>query len=159
MPRGTPWRRLLTAAIAAVAIFVYWTHAAERGVREAVPSTGATAARDGASFGASFGASSGTGFGASVGFADTRRLEEHYEKHGAEFGAASRQDYLRLAQKLRDAPAGGPILEAVRRDGVVTRFDRQTGAFIAFNANGVIRTFFRPNDGERYWRRQAERDQ
>ena len=147
MPRGMPWRRLLTAAIAALAIFVYWTHAAERGARKAAPSPGAPAARDGA------------GFGASVGFADSRRLEEHFEKHGAEFGATSRQDYLRLAQKLRDAPAGGAILEAVRRDGVVTRFDRQTGAFIAFNANGVIRTFFRPNDGERYWRRQAERDQ
>ena len=151
MPRGTPWRRLLTAALAALAIFVYWTHAAERGAREAAPSPGTTTARDGTG--------SGTGFGASVGFADTRRLEEHFEKHGAEFGATSRQDYLRLAQKLRDAPAGGPILEAVRRDGVVTRFDRQTGAFIAFNPNGVIRTFFRPNDGERYWRRQAERDQ
>ena len=42
-------------------------------------------------------------------------------------------------------------------DGVVTRFDRQTGAFIAYNPNGVIRTFFKPNDGERYYRRQAER--
>ena len=58
---------------------------------------------------------------------------------------------------LRDAKAGGPILEAVRHDGVVSRYDRQTGAFIAFNPNGVIRTFFKPNDGERYWRRQAER--
>ena len=144
MPRGTPWRRLLTAALAALAIFAYWTHAGERAAREAVPSPPATA-------------STGS-FPASVGFADARRLDEHYEKHGAEFGATSRQDYLRMAQKLRDAPAGGPILEAVRRDGVVTRFDRQTGAFIAFNSNGVIRTFFRPNDGERYWRRQAERD-
>ena len=143
MPRGTPWRRLLTAALAALAILAYWTHATERGAREAAPPP-ATAATG--------------GFPASVGFADARRLEEHYEKHGAEFGAASRQDYLRMAQKLRDAPAGGPILEAVRRDGVVTRFDRQTGAFIAFNPNGVIRTFFRPNDGERYWRRQAERE-
>jgi len=144
MPRGTPWRRLLTAALAALAILAYWTHATERGAREAAPPPPATAATG--------------GFPASVGFADARRLEEHYEKHGAEFGAASRQDYLRMAQKLRDAPAGGPILEAVRRDGVVTRFDRQTGAFIAFNPNGVIRTFFRPNDGERYWRRQAERE-
>ena len=32
-----------------------------------------------------------------------------------------------------------------------------TGSFIAFNANGVIRTFFKPNDGERYYRRQSER--
>jgi len=96
--------------------------------------------------------------GASIGFANTQRLDEHYAKHGAEFGNISKQDYLRQAQALRDAPAGGPILEVVRGDGVRTRFDRHTGAFIAFNANGVIRTYFRPNDGERYFRRQAERD-
>ena len=52
---------------------------------------------------------------------------------------------------------GGPVLETIRRDGVTTRFDRQTGAFVAFNADGTIRTFFKPNDGERYYRRQAER--
>jgi len=95
---------------------------------------------------------------AAVGFADSRRLDEHFAKHGAEFGAISKQEYLRQAQALRDAPVGGPILEVVRGDGVRTRFDRRTGAFLAFNDNGVIRTYFRPNDGERYFRRQAERD-
>ena len=97
------------------------------------------------------------GWGAGVGFADSRRLDEHFEKHGAEFGNISKQDYLRQAQLLRDAKAEGPILQTVRPDGVTTRFDRQTGAFIAYNPNGVIRTFFKPNDGERYFRRQAER--
>ncbi|HKU97636.1 MAG TPA: hypothetical protein VJR58_20265 [Vineibacter sp.] len=97
-------------------------------------------------------------WGPAVGFASRNRLEEHYDKHGGEFGNISQQEYLRLAQALRDAPAGGSILESIRRDGVVTRFDRRSGAFIAFNPNGVIRTFFRPNDGERYFRRQLERD-
>ena len=97
------------------------------------------------------------GWGTGVGFADQRRLDEHFGKHGAEFGRITKQDYLRQAQLLRDAKVGGPVLEVVRRDGVVTRYDQQTGAFIAFNSNGVIRTFFKPNDGERYWRRQAER--
>ncbi len=97
-------------------------------------------------------------WGPTVGFASRNRLEEHYDKHGSEFGTISQQEYLRLAQALRDATAGGPILQSVRRDGVVTRFDRRSGAFIAFNPNGVIRTFFRPNDGERYFRRQLERD-
>ena len=80
-----------------------------------------------------------------------------FEKHGAEFGHISKQDYLRQAQLLRDAKVAVRCLKTVRRDGVVTRYDQQTGAFIAFNANGVIRTFFKPNDGERYYRRQAER--
>jgi hypothetical protein len=92
-----------------------------------------------------------------IGFATPQRLKDHYEKHGKEFGTISRGEYLRKAQELRDRPAGGEILEAVRRDGVVTRFDRKTGAFLAFNPDGTIRTFFKPNDGERYFRRQAKR--
>jgi pyocin large subunit-like protein len=143
---GLPWRRLLTAALAAAAIFLYWSHVAERGARDVARLPPAAEAQ-----------ANSQGWGGGVGFADERRLDEHYAKHGAEFGRITRQDYLHQAQLLRDARVGGPILEAVRSDGVVTRFDRQTGAFIAFNSNGVIRTFFKPNDGERYWRRQAER--
>lgn len=92
-----------------------------------------------------------------IGFRSRRQLEEHYEKHGREFGAISQAEYLRQAQTLRDSPAGGDILEAVRSDGVTTRFDRQSGAFLAFNDDFTIRTFFRPNDGERYFKRQLNR--
>ncbi|MGE5149074.1 MAG: hypothetical protein ACM3II_03040 [Rhodospirillaceae bacterium] len=143
-----PWRRLVTAALVALSIFLYWNHVTERGQRLAVRDVAVPAAearedavkaRD------------------NIGFVDARRLDEHYEKHGAEFGRITRQDYLHQAQLLRDAPVGGPVLETVRADGVTTRFDRQTGAFIAFNRNGTIRTFFKPHDGERYYRRQAER--
>jgi len=149
---GLPLRRLLMAALAVVAIVVYWSQVADRGGRvdahePAVAEMGAPADQR----------SAGKSWGAGVGFADTRRLEEHYEKHGAEFGHITKQDYLRQAQLLRDARVGGPVLETVRADRVATRFDRQTGAFIAFNPNGTIRTFFKPNDGERYYRRQAER--
>ena len=140
--RGTlPWRRLLTAALAAAAIFVYWTQLGERGQRVAARDVATTETRD----------------RANIGFADQRRLDEHYDKHGAEFGRITKQDYLRQAQLLRDAEVGGPVLQTVRADGVTTKFDRQTGAFVAFNRNGTIRTFFKPNDGERYYRRQAER--
>ena len=143
-----PWRRLLTAALAAAAIFVYWTQLSDRGARD--HSRGPALADSHVS-------TEGRGWGPGVGFADSRRLDEHYEKHGAEFGNISKQDYLHQAQLLRDAKVEGPILQTVRADGVTTRFDRQTGAFIAYNPNGAIRTFFKPNDGERYYRRQAER--
>jgi hypothetical protein len=138
-----PWRRLVTAALVALSIFLYWSHVAERGQRLTVRDVAVPAAeaRD----------------RENIGFVDVRRLEEHYEKHGAEFGRVTRQDYLHQAQLLRDAPVGGPVLETVRGDGVTTRYDRETGAFIAFNRNGTIRTFFKPHDGERYYRRQAER--
>jgi len=94
-----------------------------------------------------------------IGFRTRRLLEEHYEKHGSEFGRISQEDYLRQAQTLRDNLVGSDILEAVRRDGVITRFDRATGAFLAFNEDFTIRTFFKPNDGERYFKRQLNRKQ
>lgn len=93
------------------------------------------------------------------GFRSRAQLDEHYAKHGSEFGHISEQEYLRLAQELRDAPAspGGPILEARRRDGEFSRFDRRHGYFGAYNPDGTIRTFFIPNDGERYFQRQARK--
>jgi pyocin large subunit-like protein len=42
---------------------------------------------------------------------------------------------------------------------VVTRFDRREGDFLAVGRDGVIRTFFRPNDGEAYFQRQLKRGQ
>ena len=92
-----------------------------------------------------------------VGFRSRAQFNEHFQKHGAEFGRVTQQEYLRAAQTLRDAPVGGAIEEIRRPDGTVSRFDRASGAFIAFNADGTIRTFFKPNDGEAYFRRQASR--
>ena len=84
-------------------------------------------------------------------------FDEHYAKHGREFGHISQPEYLHRAQALRDAPPGGPILEAIKPGGIITRFDKRTGAFGAYNHDGTIRTFFIPNAGERYFRRQATR--
>lgn len=92
-----------------------------------------------------------------IGFRSPRRLAEHYQKHGREFEGYSQADYLRAAQDIRDAPVGGDILELSRPDGTMSRFDRRSGAFVAYDADGTIRTFFKPNDGEAYFRRQARR--
>ena len=93
-----------------------------------------------------------------IGFASRQKLLEHYQKHGSEFGSITIEEYLRKAQAMRDQSVGGDLLEFVRTDGVVTRFDRSTGAFIAFNSNGTLRTFFKPNAGESYFLRQRNRD-
>ncbi len=93
----------------------------------------------------------------SRGFTSRQRLVEHFEKHGAEFPGLDMAAYLKAAQTLRDSPSGGDILEIRRGDGVTTRFDRGSGSFLAVNRDGTIRTFFRPNDGEAYFRRQAQR--
>ncbi|MEO7042198.1 MAG: hypothetical protein ABI035_08055 [Gemmatimonadaceae bacterium] len=90
-----------------------------------------------------------------IGFRSRNQFNEHFTKHGAEFGQITKQEYLRQAQTLRDEQVGGNVLEIRRSDGTVSRYDRASGAFIAFNADGTIRTFFKPNNGEAYFRRQA----
>src|SRR5690349_7401300 len=106
-----PWRRLLTAALAAMAIFLYWSHATERGQRlEARDAAAASQPRDRANTGVADRPNSGVADRANIGFADQRRLDEHYDKHGSEFGRITKQDYLRQAQLLRDAEVGGPVL-------------------------------------------------
>ncbi|GAB1341770.1 hypothetical protein [Gemmatimonas sp.] len=93
-----------------------------------------------------------------IGFRTRDRLLDHYAKHGAEFNASSPEAYLVLAQTLRAEPAAGDVREIVRpTDGVISKFDRRTGAFVAFDADSTIRTFFKPNDGEAYFERQARR--
>lgn len=92
-----------------------------------------------------------------IGFKSPERLREHFAKHGAEFGRITEAEYLRRAQALRNAPVGGPILELRRPDGTISRYDRDSRTFVAFDADGTIRTCFRPNDGEAYFKRQANR--
>jgi pyocin large subunit-like protein len=92
---------------------------------------------------------------AGPGFRTPHLLIEHYEKHGAEFGEISQDQYLHLAQQLRDARPGRNLLELQRSGGGFARFDLKHGYFGAYDADGTIRTFFVPNDGVRYFERQA----
>jgi len=93
-------------------------------------------------------------FAGGQGFRTDDLLRDHYAKYGHEFGSITRQQYLHLAQQLRDSRAGKYILESKRPDGIV-KFDRRHGYFGAYDPDGTIRTFFIPPDGVRYFERQA----
>ena len=94
---------------------------------------------------------------ARIGFRTGQKLHDHFLKHGSEFGNITEAQYLRMAQALRDTPLSGDVLEAMQADGTISRFDRKSGAFMAFDTDLTIRTFFHPNDGEAYFRRAAKR--
>ena len=148
---------VLAGLLLAVAIAVL----APRPIHHASPPGGAVGAADSAGAlspaASSLAVPSPTVAHPEIGFRSRERLIEHFRKHGREFSARDAAAYLGLAQALRDRPAGGDVIEAVRRDDVVTRFDRASGAFIAFDRDLTIRTCFKPNDGEAYFRRQLER--
>lgn len=148
-------RALRSFVLALVCAVAAWSLARTKG---ASPPTLPTPASAPASVPTTAPAASPATSASSIGFRSTARLVEHYEKHGREFGAVSQAQYLQLAQQLRDTPVGGDVVEVVRQsDGVISRFDRASGAFLAADPDGTIRTFFKPNDGEAYFRRQARR--
>jgi hypothetical protein len=88
-----------------------------------------------------------------IGFRTSAKFDSHYKKHGAEFGSITKAQYLSMAQDLRDAPLSKTVIEARQQRGNWARFDRSTGSFLAFEDDLVILTFFRPDDGEAYFKR------
>src|ERR1700731_1568710 len=88
-------------------------------------------------------------FAAGPGFRSRQQFDEHYQKHGREFGNITQAENLRKGQELGVPPVGGPILEGIKSGGVISRFDRRKGYFGAYDRDLTIRTFFIPNDGER----------
>jgi pyocin large subunit-like protein len=82
------------------------------------------------------------------------QLEQHFRKHGAEMGFATMEDYLRAAQAL---VRGGPGVETLQQGGDTLFFREDTDEFAVLSSRNVIRTYFRPDDGRRYWERQKQR--
>lgn len=89
------------------------------------------------------------------GFRTAHLFDEHFAKHGKEFGNITQGQYLKMAQQLRDSRPGKFVLESRRKDGGGAKFDTRNNSFVAYDADGTIRTFFIPNDGIRYFERQA----
>jgi pyocin large subunit-like protein len=94
-------------------------------------------------------------FGGGPGFRTQHLLEEHYSRYGKEFGQITLEQYLHLAQQLRDAHAGKNILQSSRPTGGGAKFDRRRGWFVAYDGDGTLRTFFVPKDGIHFFESQA----
>ncbi|MDD5194812.1 MAG: hypothetical protein PHQ96_03940 [Candidatus Omnitrophica bacterium] len=79
-------------------------------------------------------------------------LEAHYVKHGAEFGAITKEQYLQSARALLNAAPGQDVLEKTRSNGDILHYRISTGEFAVMTARGRIRTYFKAD--YKYWMRQ-----
>ena len=75
------------------------------------------------------------------------RLEEHYLKHGYQFGNITIEQYLQGAQALLDAAPGKDVLEKIRANGDIEHYRASTGEFAVMTRWGRIRTYYKTN----YW--------
>ena len=75
---------------------------------------------------------------------DPSELLDHFDRHGAEVGAASPEEYQWKADTFLGRPLEPPIRECKRNNGDRVRFDPRTDEFGILSAHDVIRTYFTP---------------
>lgn len=85
-------------------------------------------------------------------------LQRHFEKHQAEFGVISIQEYLRKATQLADKPLSEDVVQLVRSDKSISKYCFSTNEFVVITKDGYIRTYFKPNAKEAYWNEELERN-
>ena len=76
-----------------------------------------------------------------------------FETNGADFGAASAEDYLARVQAFTARPPSGT--ERVERaNGDVLLYQASTNTFAVVSRDGVAKTMFKPREGAAYWEEQ-----
>jgi filamentous hemagglutinin len=78
-------------------------------------------------------------------FAGPTKLLDHYARHGADFGATSAVQYEQAADAFLNGPRGAGVLEKVRTNGDIVRYDPATQAFGVVKPDGTIRTYYKPD--------------
>jgi hypothetical protein len=76
----------------------------------------------------------------------------HFEKHAAEFGYRTPVEYLRGA---RDLVSRSGVQTFTRTNGDKLFYDAARNEFAVLKPDGVLRTYFRPQNGSEYWRIQT----
>lgn len=90
-------------------------------------------------------------------FASEKLLRSHYIKHVVkqkEFGNITMDEYLEGARKLINSKPGGDILTKTRSNGDILFYNKSTNEFAVVTKDGVIRTYFKPKEGIKYFNKQ-----
>jgi pyocin large subunit-like protein len=72
-------------------------------------------------------------------------LEDHFHRHGRDFGAKSAEEYARMASEFLRRSRSERLPTKVDAQGVIRVHDPSTNTFGSYNPNGTIRTFYKPN--------------
>ena len=91
-------------------------------------------------------------------FQSEELLKTHFEKHQSEYGVISITEYLRKASYLADAEVSEDVVQLKRSDESISKYRFSTNDFVVINADGTIRTFFKPVDKEAYWQYELDRN-
>ena len=83
------------------------------------------------------------------------KITRLFERNGADFGAATAQDYLAKIRAFTSRPPAGTD-RAERPNGDVLLYQASTNTFAVVSRDGAPRTMFKPRDGAAYWAEQKD---
>src|SRR5690606_22797497 len=93
-------------------------------------------------------------------FGNKTLLNEHFIKHGDEFGGKFRnaEEYAIGAQNFFKRE-GDDVFEFVRENGEIVKFDTANNIFGVAKDDGTIKTMFKPDEGFDYFKDQLRKSQ
>jgi RHS repeat-associated protein len=94
------------------------------------------------------------GLSAEESWGNANTLEDHFLRHGADFGATSAEDYASQASEFLQRSQAEGLPTKIDADGVIRVYDPNSNTFGAYNPDGTTRTFFKPSSGASYWGNQ-----
>jgi hypothetical protein len=87
-----------------------------------------------------------------------RTLQDHYDRHGRDFGATSPEDYARQAweflQRAMDERLPAKLDDT---DGTIRVWDPKTKAFAAYHRDGTTKTYFKPGSPDYFTRQPGKK--
>ena len=97
---------------------------------------------------------------------DITTLEDHFLRHGADFGVTSREAYANMASEfLQNALIRRVPVKISERNGTIRIYDPVTNTFGSYGPEGTTKTFYKPDavqygaaDNWSYWLRQAGKE-
>ncbi len=77
-------------------------------------------------------------------FGNNAKLQDHFKRHGSDFGATTAPQYQRQADGFLTDPLPSGVLEKTRANGDVVRFNPTTDEFGVVSSTGTLRTYYKP---------------
>jgi RHS repeat-associated protein len=72
-------------------------------------------------------------------------LERHFADHGADFNAASPEDYANQASQFLEGSQAKGLPTKIDSSGTIRTYDPASNTFGSYNPNGTTKTFFKPS--------------
>lgn len=94
-----------------------------------------------------------TGFAWAKGFNKTT-LQDHFERHGAQVGATSVEEYAAKAVKFANNVDRKNCITMKAWNGTTYKYNKKTNEFAIITKKGIVITYYKPTEGKEYFNKQ-----